>query len=233
MNTHLLAVGALVLSTAAIACSPVITVEQGAPTGSNPNPDPNPEPSPHPTPGPISDPTVDPGSPGVLTGGACGDVELHVVGIYEPYDAVTKTEGKALVHIDRPGSVVLFLSSYSATDWVVTAGPDTELVAVHATAYEKVAIYAPDGVETSASSYEAGGGFIGCGYEFPDKDPNSGCETPELVANIEKVVGMKVSSFHGCYAASNFEIGADLSSSSNCYVGGGYEHTSAIAAGCD
>jgi hypothetical protein len=171
-------------------------------------------------------------TPGDGDPNTCGDVELHVVGIYDPYSPVTGQQGPATVHIDRPGSVVLFLSAYSATDWTVTAGPNTDLVSVIAHGYDAQTVTAPPGVPTTALSYQANGQFLGCGYEYPDTDPHSGCETPELLAEITKLTALPVSSFHGCYAAADFQINADLSSSSTCSTEMGYAHTSLVATPC-
>lgn len=159
---------------------------------------------------------------------ACGATELHVVGLYDSYDAASGQENAAHVHVDRPGLVKLFLSAYSATAWSVTTGPDTDLLEVVAHGYHTQSVSAPAGVPASAVSYETDGIFLGCGYEWPDMDPTSGCETDQLVPAIETFMGQPVSSFHGCYAMSDVTIAADLSSASNCATGGGYDHTSAV-----
>jgi len=206
MKTPILALGSLVFALALPGCAPEIT-SGGAP-GAN---------------------VVSPGGDGP---GTCGDVELHVVGLYDPYSSDTNTLGPANVHIDRPGSVVLFLSAYTQTDWTVTAGPNTDLVAVYAHGYGPQTVSAPAGVATTAFSFETDGQFLGCGYEYPDKDPTSGCETPELLAAVSQYTQLPVSSFHGCYAAADFQINADLSSSSNCATGMGYVHTSLVTNAC-
>lgn len=170
-------------------------------------------------------------SPGNEVPGACA-VEWHVVGIYDPYNPATETLGPANVHIDRPGPVGLFLTTYTATDWTVTAGPDTQIVSIVVSGYDAQTVNAPPGTPVTTLSYAQNGGFLGCGYEYPDADPYSGCETPELLTNIEQYVGQSVASFHGCYAASDFVINADLSSTSNCYTSAGYSHTSYVANSC-
>jgi hypothetical protein len=191
-------------------CGTLVVVEGGGNEGP-----PNPRP-PTPNPGPID----------------CSGAELHVVGIYDPYDSASNTQGPAHVHIDRPGPVKLFLSSYSATDWIVTAGPSTQLVSIVAHAYEPVTVDAPAGVPVATLNTSQAGVFLGCGYEYPDKDPYSGCETPELLAAVQQHMQQPALSFHGCYAASDFVIDANLGSSSNCATDMGYEHTSAILASC-
>lgn len=218
MKTSLLALGSLVLVLAAPGCAPDVT--SGAPDS-------------------VGAVFTDPGKKGDYRnvvapgnsneGGACGNVELHVVGIYDPNDA---QQGPATVHIDRPGSVMLFLSAYSKTDWSVTAGPDTELVEVIANGYEPQTVVAPAGVPTTAFSFETGGDFLGCGYEYPDQDPTSGCETPELFAAVSAYTQLPISSYHGCYQASDFTINADLTSWSTCATGAGYAHTTMVATEC-
>jgi hypothetical protein len=171
-------------------------------------------------------------SPGDREEGTCEGAEVHVVGIYDPYNNATNTQGPATVHIEREGQVALVLTSYSATDWTVTAGPNTEIVSVTAAGYENVTVTAPAGVPTTVLSYVQNQQFLGCGYEYPDQDPWSGCETPELLDAVTQYAGQSVSSFHGCYAASDFVINADLTSSSNCAVDMGYAHTNMVANGC-
>ncbi len=163
-------------------------------------------------------------------GDVCGDVELHVIGLYDAYDSATDQYGVASVHIDRPGPVRLVLSSYSAATWNVTAGPDTELVEVVAHGHDAQAIVAPDGVPTATLGYAVDSEFLGCGYEYPD-DEISGCETGEMLPLIADVMGQPVSSFHGCYAVSEFTVAADLTSTSNCATDKGYALTSAVFCG--
>ena len=226
MRTSILVFGSLVLALGTAACAPEIIIagqdqNQGGPSVND------------------SSTVIDKGqspsniiSPGDSGPEACNGVELHVVGLYDPYNDATNTQGPANVHIDRPGQVKLFLSSYSATNWNVTAGPATEIVSIIAHGYDAQSVSAPAGVPTTTLSYAQGGVFLGCGYEYPDQDPTSGCETPELLANIEQYVGQSAASFHGCYAVSDFVIGADLASTSNCATNMGYSHTSMVATSC-
>ncbi len=153
-------------------------------------------------------------------------VELHVFGIYDSYSPSTGKDGFVNVHIDRPGKHVIFLSTYSETEWRVTAGPGVVILRVFAAGYESQSIASvPAGSQMAVIDYEGEGSFLGCGYEFPDKSPTSGCETLQLLSNIESLVGMNVSSFHGCYAASAFALAADMSATSDCWVDGGYSLT--------
>ena len=155
-------------------------------------------------------------------GDACGAVELHVVGIYDSYEHSLDKNGFAHVHIDRPGTMMLALSAYSATKWSVTVGPDTELLQILAQGYDEQSVSAPPGVSVSTNWYP-NNLYPLCGYQLPDDD--DGCATGPLLAQISDTLGLPVSSFHGCYAASDFTIAADLSSTSNCATGLGYTHS--------
>lgn len=220
MQKHFSLLVALALVSAA--CSPEFTVEGGG--NLPPNPPPNP-----PTNPPTNPPPPNPNPGGVVQ---CTNSELHVVGIYDAYNDATGSNGPASVHIDRAGSIVLFLSSYSEAQWTVTAGPDTILESIVVSGYETVSVDGPAGVPVYTMIAEQSGSFVGCGYEYPDQDPNSGCESPELITSIEHLLGQPAISFHGCYAASDFNIGADLTSSSNCATSMGYHHSSAVLASC-
>ncbi|MBK8255970.1 MAG: hypothetical protein IPK82_25300 [Polyangiaceae bacterium] len=158
--------------------------------------------------------------------GKDADAEVHVIGIYDSYGAAAGTEGVASVHINKPGVHVLVLSAYSETAWVVTAGPGVIIKRVIATGYEEQAVtISPVGTTVSTLDYETHGAFVGCGYEWPDTDPMSGCETPELLAQIEGLLQLEPTSFHGCYAASAFVMNVDGSVTIDCWTQGGYSLT--------
>lgn len=172
----------------------------------------------------------DKGAPSNESGGdddsTNADAEVHVIGIYDAYGAKTGTEGTASVHIDKPGVHVLVLSAYSETAWTVTTGPGVTIKRVIATGYEEQTfLITPQGATVSTLDYETHGAFIGCGYEWPDTDPMSGCETPELLAQIEALLQVEPTSFHGCYAASAFVMNVDGSITSDCWTQGGYSLT--------
>lgn len=127
--------------------------------------------------------------------------EVHLIGIYEG------NGGTANVHLARPGPALLVLSAYATTTWTVTMTADVELRAVLLLGYEEQKLNIGVDVVEVFVSYEKTGEFLGCGYEWPDLDPNSGCETGELIAGIKEVFGLSPSSFSGCYAGSTFTLG--------------------------
>jgi hypothetical protein len=141
------------------------------------------------------------------------EAEVHVIGIYEA-DA-----GFASVHFARSGPSILVLSAYAATTWTVTVGPDVDIRSIYLLGYEKQKLAAAPDTVVVISTYEQSQEFLGCGYEWPDLDPQSGCETGELLAAIKKRLGMPASSFHGCYAGASFTL-SDEGASGSC--SGGY-----------
>lgn len=68
------------------------------------------------------------------------------------------TGSSVLIEVNRPGRVLLTLFNYSATDWVVIAGPATELIGVVAYGYDPHTVLAP-GVTTQTYSLARGDSF--------------------------------------------------------------------------
>lgn len=138
--------------------------------------------------------------------------EVHVIGIYEA-DA-----GSVSVYLGRSGPAILVLSAYAATTWSVAIGPETDLQAIYVLGYEVQKLGAMPDTKVIVSSFESDGEFLGCGYEWPDMDPMSGCETPDLLGAIKVRLGLTAQSFHGCYAASSFVL-ADEGAKGTCAQG--------------
>lgn len=60
-----------------------------------------------------------------------------------------------------------------------------------------------------------------CGYSWPYN--GGGCDTNQLLAKVQQYVGSEITSFYGCYHASNWTISNDLQVASNCGAYGGYQ----------
>jgi hypothetical protein len=117
------------------------------------------------------------------------------------------------------------LSAYAETRWTLSVGDDVEVVQLLALGYEPQSIAAaPAGVMFDVMDASDDGGFLGCGYEYPDTEL-SGCETGEFLAQIESLLALPVTSFHGCYAASSFVLADDLGVTSDCWTDAGYALT--------
>ncbi len=160
-------------------------------------------------------------------GEACGNPEVHVIGVYEArgdHGGGVHPTGSATVHVERTGPQVLVLSSYEPVNWKVSAVPGADIQYILALGYHAQSVEAPPGVEVRVLDYETRGVFSGCAYEYPDDDPHSGCETPDLLAEVKRLTGQDVSSFHGCYQGTSFTLHGDLSADSSCpsAPGGGY-----------
>ena len=107
------------------------------------------------------------------------------------------------VAVPRTGDMVLALTSYSGVDWQVDLPAGTGVTEIVVSTYEP-AVVTFVGAGTAPVTYA---GWIGsCGYEIPDRDPYSGCETPDLRADVEAYVGLAMSSFQGCYSGGTFSV---------------------------
>ncbi|OJT21604.1 hypothetical protein BO221_27770 [Archangium sp. Cb G35] len=170
-------------------------------------------------------------------GETCGNPEVHVIGVYEArgdHSGGSHPTGNAVVHVERTGPQVLVLSSYEPVNWKVTAVPNANIQYILALGYHAQSVEAPQGVQVKVLDYETQGVFAGCAYEYPDDDPHSGCETPQLLEEVKRLTGQEVSSFHGCYQGTSFTLHADLSADSSCPAGsgGGYNLSGYVSQVC-
>lgn len=160
--------------------------------------------------------TVEPPGPIVMTGNCSygypyttwadpkpTEPELHMVGIYESNGGHGGPPGQTTVEVLRETEMVLLLSSYEDVEWTVTAAKGTVLNEIVVSGYTPQVVYGPKGVTvTNRSPYTY---WLGtCGYEWPYS--TGGCDEPLLVANIERLTGLKLSSFQGCYHGRAFRI---------------------------
>jgi hypothetical protein len=142
--------------------------------------------------------------------GACGAIETHVVGIY------SSPTGEATVTVDRPGQHVLVLSAYEATRWHVQLGAGASLEHVYLTGYHAQTIDGvPAGVDVLTDSFDTDGTY-GCGYSYPYD--GGGCDTDGLMRLAAGKIHHDATTFHGCRSATEWNIGYDLTTSSDCAV---------------
>lgn len=137
--------------------------------------------------------------------GECSDVEVHVIG-------VSDGGGASTVILKRPGRHVLVLSAYEATTWNVEVKPGATLERVYAVGHhpQKVVSNVRTAVQTE-SAIEGGAGATG--YVYPDR------QTVSMMKLASIRTGLHPTSFHGCYAASHWEIGENMAVSSDCDAG--------------
>lgn len=126
--------------------------------------------------------------------------ELNVVGVYE---SQAGSGGPVTVHVPRTASMVLALTSYSSVDWQIDLDAGANVTEILISSYEATT-WTFTGAGTAPVSYV---GWIGeCGYEIPDMDPHSGCETPDLQTVLEATTGLAMSSFQGCYSGGEYAV---------------------------
>lgn len=111
--------------------------------------------------------------------------------------------GEASVHFARLGASVLALSAYEPTHWTVTVGEGAALSKVIVIGYAAQSATVPDGVAVEAHFYEGGDGLAACGYSLPYN--GGGCDTDELVADVEALSGLSLFRFDSCYDARTFD----------------------------
>lgn len=170
---------------------------------------------------PIVDDPPKPGSPGDPTdpGGPleprCGKPEVHVFGVYETHGnhgPGNHPPGEARVRIARPGDHALVLSSYEPVNWNVRLGEGVKLESITLIGYHAQTVSLP-GVPVKRA--------MGCGYSYPYN--GGGCDTDNLLALAKQHAGADVTTFHGCYQASEWTLLADGTATSNCNTAAGYE----------
>jgi len=149
----------------------------------------------------------------------CGSPELHILSIYET-SSNHSTTGDASVRIDRPGSHVLVLSAYEATSWHVALGAGAAIRSVLLVGYEDQTVDLANVPVTHAA---------GCGYSYPYN--GGGCDTNALFSTVQSRAGVGVTTFHGCYQASQWTLRADGTATSNCNTAAGY-HIDEVIAKC-
>jgi hypothetical protein len=156
----------------------------------------------------------------------CGP-ELHILGVYETssdHSGNNHPTGAGTVHVERQGSFVLALSSYEPVDWTVTAAPGAVIEKVILNGYHAQSAVVPAGVPVEI--HDEGGWLGSYAYAWPSSD--GGSDTASTVSAFEALAGRPMTSFHGCYHATSFVLGADLDVTSDCAVDQGYEVTGTV-----
>ncbi|HVK66582.1 MAG TPA: hypothetical protein VM694_18995 [Polyangium sp.] len=171
-----------------------------------------------------------PGGPGdvVVPAPVCGS-ELHLIGIYESHGnhgGGVHPAGAASVHVERQSSSILVLSSYEPVHWTVTAAEGVTLEKVILNGYHDQTADVPAGVPVEI--HDGPDGSLGAyGYAWPHAE--GGSDTQALVAAAQNVTGRVLTSFHGCYQATQFTLHDDLQADSSCAVEAGYTQSSHVA----
>ncbi len=132
--------------------------------------------------------------------GECAvEAELHIVGQYEP------TAARTTVTVTRFGvPLVLVLSAYEPTEWVVELDPRVTVEQVIVNGYEpSVVMGLPPEIEV-VDRTRPGNYLSACAYAWPGDD--QGCDTQGLVRGVEALTGLTLTSFQGCYSGTAFTL---------------------------
>lgn len=126
-----------------------------------------------------------------------GDTALRIIGIYET-DAPHHEMGDCEVQVDLQHDVALVFVAYEPVHWIVTDLGSGEIVQIIASGYYPPNVTAPDGVPVEiVDPYEEDWGMA---FDFDDY------EAHVVAASAEAATGLELTSFHGCYQSTWFEI---------------------------
>ena len=89
-------------------------------------------------------------------------------------------------------------------DWEFTIGDGVQIEEILLNGYHQQNALNVGDIPVSNMSLTEGTGWMGCGYRWPLS--TGGCNTPELVGQIEERFNTPISSFSGAYRASHFVI---------------------------
>jgi len=147
--------------------------------------------------------------------GVQDEPELAVIGVYETRNDHSGADyhptGEAIVQVDRAGPLVLVLSSYEPTHWTVVAAPDTQIDAIYLIGFHHQSADAPVGIPVTAYTVADGnvlddsrGQPVVTAVAWP-RDFGGG-NTPGLVEVAQRLSGLALTSFAGCYRATEFTL---------------------------
>jgi hypothetical protein len=180
-------------------------------------------------PGDPADPADPATTPSEVLPARCEAPEVNVFGVYETrsdHGAGVHPTGAAGVTIDRPGVHRLVLSAYEPTNWHVTLSLGASVESIYLTGYYAQTVDLP-GVPVVIDTFANGGGFA-CGYSYPYN--GQGCDTNQLLARVEAKVG-PVTTFSGCYRATQWALRTDGTAKSDCDTAAGYQQDDLVR-GC-
>lgn len=144
--------------------------------------------------------------------------ELHFLALYDTTEGSGEEVRSATVHVERPGSHVLVLSAYEPVRWTVTAQPGATVERVILNGYYDQEAVVAEGVAVESYTYETNQSAL-----FDTAHTWSlawGLGNPQApVAIVEAEAQRPLTTFAGCYRASNFTLHEDASVSVDCSEG--------------
>lgn len=128
---------------------------------------------------------------------------LVVLGKYESdssHSYGNHPTGSTTVHVDAsPSPIVLVLSSYEPTQWVLDAAPGATIQRILLSGYHDQSITNAGAIPVETQS------LTGYAYAWPST--SGGSDTPAFVSGVEARTGLKLAAFGGCYQAKAFSVG--------------------------
>jgi hypothetical protein len=153
---------------------------------------------------------VDPGVAAVDVSASCGegelsswneplvgDVALRIIGIYET-DAPHHEMGDCEIELHLDHDVALVFSAYEPAHWIVTNSGSGTITQIIADGYYEPEVTAPDGVPVTILGWDDS--YWSSAYDFDDYDAHL------LAGYAEAATGLELTSFHGCYQSTWFEV---------------------------
>lgn len=125
--------------------------------------------------------------------------ELFLLGVYEPAVGNVIT-----VEIDRPGDVMLALTSYESVQWdlVITAG--TNVTDIILSGYDPVLVTGAPATANIANRSPYNAGWLGTAFSTTGAYYSS--STLAAIDAAEAMTGASLSGYAGCYQAGSFII---------------------------
>ena len=124
-----------------------------------------------------------------------------MVGVYESAQQANPID----VRVHRAAApMTVVLSAYSPVTWRLDVAPGARLRRIILNGYEPQRVEgAPEDAEVIDLSGQ-GRYLSACAYRWPGDD--QGCDTQRLVRGLEDLLDMPVTSFQGCYNASEADV---------------------------
>ena len=136
-----------------------------------------------------------------------GTPEIHVFGVYETrndHSAGYHPQGVADITIERQGQpLVIVLSSYEPTLWRVHKNAGVTIDQIILNGYHKQDIEGADGIPVVDRS-GVGNYISSSATEWPSS--TGGDDTQNLVSWVEALIGTEITSFSGCYRATQLTL---------------------------
>lgn len=154
----------------------------------------------------------------------CGR-ELHVVALdgaaigYYNRSEIEATPLSVLVRVERPGTHVLVLSAYSAHDWTVYAEPGVIIERVIVNGYYPQTAQAPEGAAIEIHETRSSKDDLEAYAQDWPVDYQDSPDARVLVARVETLTGLPVTSYSSCDDGNFFTLHADGTVTGTCTEG--------------